>query len=110
MSNVVYDTFKDMGIEYIVLGEPIHPHRRQRLHISTYVSSAKLSGGRVLYTQVEAKMLGVSIQGGGRVLFSVSIELLWKAERMLETKCSALLRRLHKTVKILNFIRVFYHD
>lgn len=52
MSNVVYDTFKDMGIEYIVLGEPIHPHRRQRLHISTYVSSDKLSEGRVRYTQV----------------------------------------------------------
>lgn len=66
MSNVVYDILKDMAIEYIVLGEPIHPHRRQRSHISIYMSSAKLSEGRVLYIQVEGKMLAVSIQDGGR--------------------------------------------
>lgn len=41
MSNVIYDTFKDMGIENI--GELTYPHKRQLLHASTYVSSAELS-------------------------------------------------------------------
>lgn len=43
ISNIIYDTFKDTSTENIVLGELFHPHKREILHISTYVNSAESS-------------------------------------------------------------------
>lgn len=42
MSNVVFDTFKAMGMENI--SELTHPHKRQVLDASTHMSTAELSG------------------------------------------------------------------